>query len=174
MFGIDVTAITALLLVRPHLKPLWEHRARIGRAAAIVLGVYLALLGSLAVFAHYRYGPFYAALAGLRNERLSVSPPLLDIGEGAPGEIREATLELTNRMDDPIRVFGGTADCSCSVLGDLPITIPPGEARSIKVTVRLPSSPGRFNRKAELKIDDDGLFGRVGFRLTGRIGQATQ
>jgi hypothetical protein len=173
MFTVDVFAVAGLLLARPDLRPIWENRSRIVRVGATVFGGYLLLLGSLGVFAHYHFGSIDAALAGLRSERLSVYPALVDVGEGAPGESRDALVELSNRTDRPIRIIGGTSDCSCTVLGDLPVTIPPGEARSITVTVYLPNSVGRFNRKAELKIDDQG-FGRVGFRLTGRIKKGSQ
>lgn len=78
---------------------------------------------------------------------------------------------MTNQTNHPIRLIGGTTDCSCSVLGDLPVTIPPGEARSITITMRLPNAPGSFNRKAQLTVDDQG-FKKVGFRLTGRISTA--
>ena len=77
----------------------------------------------------------------MRTERLSVHPPLIDMGHGAPGETREATVELTNRTDQPIRLIGGTADCSCTVIGDLPVTIPPGEARSCKYIAIVRNNP---------------------------------
>ena len=168
MFGIDLIAVAALLIARPDFKPLWENRVRIVRTTAAVVGAYLLLMGVLVGFAHVAYGSVDAALAHLRNERISVNPSLIDMGEDVPGETREAAVELTNHTDQPIRLIGGTSDCSCTVLADLPVTIPPGEARSITVTVKLPNSKGAFNRKAALRIDDQG-FNTVGFRLTGRI-----
>lgn len=172
MFGIDLAAIVALFAARPDLNPLWEQRAPIARAAAHILGGYCLLLGFLAAFAQFRYGSIDAALADLRSERVSVNPPLIDIGNVVPGETRDAVVELTNRTDGPIRLIGGTADCSCTVIGDLPVIIPPTEARSIRISVHIPDKMGQFNRKAELMIDDRG-FNRVGFRLTGRIGKAS-
>jgi hypothetical protein len=168
MFTLDLAAIAALLLARPDLQPLWVHRARILSVGAGVLGVYLLLLGAAAGFAHVRYGSIDAAVADLRGERLSVRPSLVDVGQGAPGETRAVNMELTNRTQKPISIFGGTTDCSCSVLGDLPVTVLPGETKTISIQVRLPSSEGIFTRRAELLIDDNG-FQRVGIRLTGRI-----
>lgn len=174
MFAFDLAAVATLSFARPDLKPLLENwREAFGRAALTAAGVfagYLFLLGSLAGFANYRYGSVDAALASLRNERLSVSPGLLDMGQGMPGETREATLELANRTDQPIRLIGGTADCSCTVIGDLPVTVPAGEARSITIKLRLPNSQGQFTRKAGLIIDDQG-FKSVSFRLSGRINE---
>jgi hypothetical protein len=50
----------------------------------------------------------------------------------------------------------------------LPVTIPPGEGRSIRVVVKLPKRAGMFTRSVSLMVDDGGL-GRVQFRVTGRI-----
>jgi hypothetical protein len=168
MFAVDCAAVVATVAFRPDFKPLWNDRARIGITAAAILGGYAVLLGVLALVSVVHFGSMDAAIAALRGERLSLDPAMVDMGQGVPGEERDASVELTNRTDKPIRLIGGTADCSCTVLGDLPVTIPSGESRSITVTMRLPKSAGIFNRKAHLKIDDDG-FKSVGFRLTGRI-----
>ncbi len=172
-FVIDIATVAALVFIRPDLQPLWENRARIGLTAACVFGGYVVLLGLLAGFVYFHFGSVSAALASLRGERLSVSPGLIDMGEGAPAETRAASVELTNRTEQPIRLIGGSADCSCTVLGDLPVTVPPGESRSITITMNLPKTPGMFNRKAQLTIDDDG-FKTVGFRLTGRIKRSSE
>ena len=173
MFGADLTAVTALLICRPNLRGLWHERGRIARTVGTVVGVYLLLMGILAAVAYLGFGSIDAALAILRGERLSIYPSLVDMGEGVPGETRNASIELTNRTDMPIRVIGGTSDCSCTVLGDLPVTIPPGESRSITVAMHLPNAVGAFNRKAGLHLDYVG-FRAVGFRVTGRINKASQ
>ena len=176
-FGVDVAALVALGFARPDLKPLWQiSRSSLGRSClpvACALGGYLLLLGAVAAVAHHRFGSIDGAIAFLRGERLSLTPGLVDMGDGGPGETREASLELTNRTDHAIRLIGGTVDCSCTVLNDLPVTVPPGETRSITVSMKLPGTPGMFTRKARLAIDDEG-FGSVGFRLTGRINKASE
>jgi hypothetical protein len=171
-FGVDLAAVGALVLARPDLTPVWKNRTRIAVTAASILGAYALLVGSLAVLAQYRYGSIEAAIAILRNERLSVRPALIDVGRGVPGEIRQASVELTNRTDHPIRVLGGTADCSCTVAGSLPVTVPPAGTESIAIAVRLPPSLGAFDRRATLTIDDHG-FKTVAIRLTGRITESS-
>ncbi len=173
-FAVDIAIVSALVRFRPELQPLWDHRARVARIAAGVVGGYLLALGCAAALGHYHYGSMDAALAALRQERLSITPATLDMGQGVPGETREATLNLGNRTEHPIRVIGGTADCSCTVLGDIPVTVPPGETRSITIQLRLPNSQGRFTRIAELMIDDQGTNNKIGFRLTGRINQTPE
>ncbi len=168
-FGFDVLMVNTLLLAQPDLQPVWENpRDSLLTATAPLAGGLLAVAALLALLAHLTFGSTPAALAYLRGERISVHPRLLDMGQGEPGETREGTLELQNWTDQPVRLIGGTADCSCAVTGDLPVNIPPGEARSITVTMRLPSARGMFTRKAFLFTDDDEARTLV-FRLTGRI-----
>jgi hypothetical protein len=50
----------------------------------------------------------------------------------------------------------------------LPVTIPSGEGRSIRVVVKLPKRAGAFTRPVSLVVDDGGMV-RVQFRVTGRI-----
>lgn len=173
MFVVDCVALAALAMFRPDFKPIWNNRARVGTAAMAVLGGYALLLAFIAIFSAAYFGSIRSAIAVLRGERLSVYPALVEMGIGVPGEERNASVELTNRTDQPIRLIGGTADCSCTVLGDLPVTIPAGESRSITVTMHLPKSLGAFNRKAQLTIDD-GEFKRIGFRLSGRIEEPSE
>jgi hypothetical protein len=93
---------------------------------------------------------------------------VVDVREGVPGEVRKVVVEVKNWADSPIRLVGGTKDCTCTVLNDLPVTIPANEARSVTVRFRLPRTPGIFTRKAAFLVDDQG-FKRADFVLTGRI-----
>jgi hypothetical protein len=50
----------------------------------------------------------------------------------------------------------------------LPVTILPGEARTITVAAKMPQKAGLFTRRMGLLVDDDGMR-RINFRVTGRI-----
>ena len=92
----------------------------------------------------------------------------MDVGRGEPGQPLEATVEVINRTDRPVRIIGGTSDCSCVTTAELPLVLAPGEARQISVQVQLPGEPGFLNRKAFFWTDCDRA--RVlSFGLTGRI-----
>lgn len=169
--GLDVLALVALALGRPEraafragprpvlLRPLTTGAGYLAGAAA--------LLGPFAGAALYQFGSLEAAAAYLRGERIVVDPGLVDVGTGAAGELREVRVEVANFTDRPVRVIGGTSDCSCGVTSKLPQTIPAGGRRAVDVTVRLPGRPGIFTRPVALFIDD-GRFQVNGFRLTGR------
>jgi hypothetical protein len=171
-FSLDVAVMIALALCRPDLQPLRENprsalTAALGPLAAGVLGT-AAILGVLAGIAQASFGSTQGALAYLRGERISVSPRLLDMGEGQPGDVREASVQLHNWTDKPVHLYGGTSDCSCVATEDLPITIAPGEGRAIRVKMRLPAANGAFSRTAFLMTDDDQARTLM-FRLTGHI-----
>jgi len=112
-FGIDLAVLFALILGRPDLEAL--HRQPWQLLLSILPVVYglggaVVILASLAGLANWVYGSPDAALAHLRGERISLYPRLVDVGTGAPGEEREAAIEVVNREDHPIRLIGGTKD----------------------------------------------------------------
>ncbi|MSQ95252.1 MAG: DUF1573 domain-containing protein [Gemmataceae bacterium] len=118
--------------------------------------------------AYARFGSVAAGIAYFRNEPISVQPRLADVGEGNSGETRMVTVDVANWTDQPIRVIGGTSDCSCTVLGDLPVLVPPHQSRTVAVAMTLSGRPGIFTRKAGFLVERDGLQA-VTFGLTGRI-----
>jgi hypothetical protein len=128
----------------------------------------MLLAGATVASAHFAFGSVPAAIAYFRGERVSVTPDVVDVGAGLTGESREASVTLTNWTDAPVVVFGGTANCSCTVLGDLPVTIPSNESRAVTIRVSLTGSPGVFTRKAAFVMNDDG-FKKITFSMTGQI-----
>ena len=171
-FSLDVAVLLALMIARPDLQPLRENPRASLASALLPLGGgivgTLVILAAFAATAHLAFGSTQAALAFLRGETLSVMPRLLDMGEGLAGETREGSVEVRNWSDKPVRLYGGTSDCSCVATEDLPLTIPPHEARTVHVKMRLPSADGLFNRTAFLMTDDDHARTLM-FRLTGQI-----
>ena len=90
------------------------------------------------------------------------------MGAGLPGERRSLKVELANWTDKPIRLIGGTANCSCTVLNDLPLTIPPKEVRAVSVDFYFRGKPGLFTRRTGIIVDDEGFL-RLDFNIAGRI-----
>jgi hypothetical protein len=171
-FGLDVLILAALLIARPDLRSLLampRQRLARGLRSAVWVVAGLALIGGVLVgLAYVSFGSVPAAIAYFRGERISVEPYVVDVGEGSAGELREVFVTLTNWTNKPVQLFGGTADCSCTVLQDLPMTIPAKESRSFTVQVRLMGTSGAFTRKAAFLVNDEG-FKKIDFRLTGTI-----
>lgn len=171
-FALDLGVLLILGLCRPLRQDLWpssaaEWRSIAGDTCLVAIEV-AALFGILTLAAYVFVGSPAAALARLRGEEVSVYPDFVDLGTGESGEIKVAQVEIVNRTNRPIRVVGGTSDCSCTVLGDLPVELGPGDVRSISVQMRMPKSSGLFARSAVLQIDNNGMT-RVKFQVGGRV-----
>jgi hypothetical protein len=148
-FAVDVTALALLGVGRP---PLASRAEVVGVAkwagAVAVLLVVVAAAGVLT------FGSAEAALARLRNEPLQVSPAVLEFGSGKPGQFLTTDVTITNHSSAPVRLIGGTSDCSCLTTHDLPRTIPPGEATTFTIKLRVPrDTVGQMNRTVEIFTD---------------------
>jgi len=94
------------------------------------------LIGLLCLWAYAQFGSLAVAAAYLRGERLMIRPDVVDLGELREGEEREVCLEATNFGGVPVRIVGSRSNCSCTVTQDLPITVPPGISREVRVFVK--------------------------------------
>jgi hypothetical protein len=153
-FAVDVTALTLLLLARVNrstVSPAPQGARGVG-VAGLLAGAVL-ILTLLAVGALVRYGSLEAALARLQGLAL-YAPTYVDFGVAPAGQEVAQDITVTNGTDTPIRLIGGTSDCSCVTTSSLPLTIPPGERRAVRVILRPPATvTGWFTRRAELWTD---------------------
>lgn len=157
-FAVDVAALGFLAVGRPR----WEliNTVQAGGLLRVVTPVaYFALgvaviVACLAGMGTWVYGSPEAALARLRGESVVVKPEYVDCGTGKPGDTLKAVIEVHNWSDHPVRIYGGTSDCSCIVTKGLPLIISPEESQTIPVVLRVPrSASGAFTRYAELFTD---------------------
>jgi hypothetical protein len=156
-FGADAAALVLLAVGRPRrgAVPTGELRPA-ARAGLIWVGGVAAFLVGLTAAGAGVYGSPDAALARLRGESLVVGP-YLDLGAGKPGEYLEAAATVRNVTDHPIRLYGGTSDCSCTTLRDLPVTIEPGGSVAVGIQLHIPSAEsGRLTRTVFLRTDAPG------------------
>jgi hypothetical protein len=176
-FAVDITALGLLALARPDFRTLLQGSQGQWRRALVhefgMAALAVAFCVGIVTLTSLVYGSTDTALARLRGESVSIRPGIADVGSGEPGQVLEATVEIVNRTERPVRVYGGTSDCSCIATNDLPLTLEPGEARQVSVKIRLPGSTGFFNRKAWLWTDCDDAR-TVLFGLTGRIDPPAQ
>jgi len=148
-FAVDLTALCALALGRPPLAKTAEV-VRAVKWAGGLAGVFAVL----AVGGVLTFGSLDAAVARLRGQPLTVSPTTIDFGNGKPGELLSAPLTVRNFSSEPVRLIGGTSDCSCITTTDMPVTVPPGASATIEVKFKVPSaSAGELNRSVEVLTD---------------------
>jgi hypothetical protein len=149
-FGIDAAALALLAVGRPRAgEPAAVQRPVFG---GVVVGA-AAVLVLLGAAGSWVYGSPGAALARLRGDVLTVNPGYLDFGPLPAGEARELSVEVGNWSDRPVRLIGGTSDCSCTTLSDLPVTIPSGGREVVTIRLVPPSGAGHLTRTVMLRTD---------------------
>lgn len=164
-FGIDAAALVLLAMAYPRGERVSSNSFGIGVKWA---GGVAVLLVVTTVAASAVYGSTEAALARLRGDSL-FTEPYLDLGAGKPGDVLESAAIVRNVSNRPIRLVGGTSDCSCTALRDLPVTIDPGETAAIGVQMNVPPADrGRLTRTVFLRTDDPHQTG-VRFRIGCRV-----
>jgi hypothetical protein len=155
-FGVDITVLLLLVISRP---PLGMFRTELPRSASKIGWFVLGIGVSFAIVVgagFWLFGSPEAALARLRVEALTIRPGYVDFGTGKLGNQLEATIEIRNWIDRPVRLIGGTSDCSCVTSIGLPVSVPPRGSVSIPLLLKVrQSTPGVFTREAELWTDCD-------------------
>lgn len=164
--GIDVSVLGILTTTRCR-EPLTLAGIRL-RPLFVGACAVLAILGVLAGVAMTVFGSAAAALAFLRDEHVSVEPRFVDMGHGAPGVQKEATVVIRNWTQQHIRVVGAQRDWSWRVRSDLPLVVPPQGAAPLSIAVNFGSKTGQFTHVARVYLDDGYLTG-VPFRVIGRV-----
>ena len=97
------------------------------------------------------------------------APSYVDFGSAKPGEKLEQQVEIRNWTDKPVRLIGGTSDCSCVTTSTMPLTVPPGEKLSVAIHLKVPSSDaGAFTRTASIWTDCDQMR-TINLRLGCRV-----
>ncbi len=149
-FGVDVTALALLAVGCPGRNPTPAvDRPRFG---GMMVGA-AAVLVAVGVAGSWVYGSPGAALARLRGDELTVEPGHLDFGALPAGQAAEAALTVSNWSSQPVRLIGGTSDCTCTTLSDLPVTITPGDRTAVTVRLTAPSGTGHLTRMVTLRTD---------------------
>jgi hypothetical protein len=112
----------------------------------VAVAVLLAVVG-------VGFGSVAGARASLRGDEVYLDPSAVDLGAVPAGEASESFITVFNASHYDIRVVGGTANCACTLIPELPVTIPPGQSRSLQIWVKAPASAGAFQIPATLWTD---------------------
>lgn len=170
-FGFDVAAISLMVWKRPEntLRSILKDPAgtrAMRNALSGALGVSVLLSISLAL-AYGIFGSPAAALAYMRGEKATLSPLHLDIGAEKQGTFKPTTITITNWTEKPMRVVGGSRDCTISAASKLPLIIPPRQSIQVPILVHFPKAHGYFTRTGMLLLEEDGLR-QAFFQFAGR------
>ena len=171
-FGLDVVCLGMLGLCRPAFR---RGQARAGadsrwlRETLMIVGVAGAILavclGGVLLAGGGRPGDL---LARIRGDRITVEPPVTDMGADEAGHKRRFTVHLHNHTDHTVRIVGGTTSCGCIVTDDLPVSIPPGGSVPVTVRTGFKGTPGLFQQNFFFYSDDEKQHSVLA-RFEGRI-----
>lgn len=102
------------------------------------------------LWAFARFGSIHNAIRFAVGERITVDAASKSFGTAEPGQRLAITFLLANHGASPIRVLGSTSDCSCTVPGDMPFVVNPGQSRPFHVALQMPQEPQGFSSKITL------------------------
>lgn len=150
LFVTDVVLLIVLTVCRPRYRP-QNWRVVLGFAPAIGVGVILLTVGY--ALCCWQFGTLGNAVAYARGQRVIAEPAVLDFGTATVGSSRERQVVVRNLTAVELRVVGGTVDCACTAIDDLPISIPPGGHQAVTIRLRFVGSGGVLSHSATLTTD---------------------
>ena len=163
-FSVDVVALLVLALA----KPRWESWAT-QRPSFLRFGLFAGLLVVALSVAEFGLGGVDTVLAKLRGLPFHTTPSVLDFGTGEAGTSIDRQLTVKNYKATPLRLIGGTSDCSCLATQSLPITIPANSQAEVTIRLRIPAgTPGELARLVELYADDP-IQPKISLRAVCRV-----
>jgi hypothetical protein len=161
-FGLDLFVVTFLLLNPPSVSAEFSIKTVI---RPIALGVVCLFAVAIAILMLVPKGTFSNSLAALRGETIVLSAYDVDFGNGKAGDTLNSSVSLTNYSDSPVRLIGGTSDCSCTTIGSLPLIIESGGTQLIPMQLTIPAKAyGKLTKSAWFVIDEPG-FPRIRFQI---------
>jgi hypothetical protein len=137
--GLDVLAMSVLILTRPSPNPS-PREQRFG--PVLIWTLVAVVLGGVVLIA--RHGGPASAWHAFAGQTLLIEPSLAEIGAGQIGHSRSFVVNVSNVSNVPVRIVVGTNNCIANAVCDLPIMIPPGESRAIRIEGHFRGSPGRM------------------------------
>lgn len=150
-FSVDVIAVAVLAISRPKRD---EEPVPLVRAVGVWVASVALLCAALVGAGVGVFGSVEATVAKLRGETLTAEAAYIDFGRGKPGETLVATATVSNWTGQPVRLVGGTADCSCITTDDFPLVIPPNSKASFRIRMRvLSDANGHVSRTISVRTD---------------------
>lgn len=132
-----------------------------------VVRVFCALLLFVAFSAAaiWHFGSLRNGVLYLRGANCVVYPTSIILGEENRGQRREASVTVRNLTFSPLRVVGAATTCNCFLVESLPLVVPPGNIRKLRITVYLQPSAEEGEQMVTLFIDE-GRLNSVPVRIT--------
>jgi hypothetical protein len=92
----------------------------------------------------------------------------VDLGKGKKNERYTVQFEITNLGREVASVVGGSCDCSCAIVNELPLKVPPGKKVQVEVGISFPIDGDEFSRVLVF-YTDVGQQGVLAARIQGQV-----
>ncbi len=79
----------------------------------------------IVLLALYSFGSFSAAMAYLRGDRLIADAYTQSVGIVGGGEQPAVFFKLTNMSNQAVEILGAKSSCTCLMMDQLPVVLPP-------------------------------------------------
>jgi hypothetical protein len=123
---------------------------------------------SIAAIALYSFGSFGSALAYLSGDRLIVDAYTRSVGVVSEGERHAVFFKLTNMSNQAIEILGATSSCTCLVVDQLPVVLPPHGVFQLRIGIRTKPRSSRIDERVRLITDREGQR-HLDLRINGRV-----
>lgn len=110
-------------------------------------------LGVLVVVAVYMFGSIESALGYLRGDRLIPEVRSKSFGLISGHADLLIPIRIKNLLRRPVRVLGAKTSCTCVVIDNLPMTLPPTSVSAIRVRVRPSVKSGQVTESIRIITD---------------------
>jgi hypothetical protein len=122
----------------------WIAKTFVFAGAGVVLGLCLSF---------YYFGSLGSALAYAKGDRLIPDRRVGTFGTVERGRSPVVAFDLTNTSRQRITILGAKTLCTCVLVEDLPLTVPPMTRRSISVAVDTKARNGPVQEPVYLFTD---------------------
>jgi hypothetical protein len=125
-------------------------------------------LALVVAWGFWHFGSLSAGLARLRGERLLVDAYSKSFGSLEAGRVGTVKFSLWNTATRPVTVLGARSACSCAAGSDLPMVVPPGARRSVRILLRCNRQPGPVSERVTLLTEEPNQA-ELGLRVEGVV-----
>jgi hypothetical protein len=126
------------------------------------------LLVALAAFAHAHFGSVSTALDYVSGERVLLDQTSKTFGTVDAGSTQVLQFVVMNKTDHPLNILGSKTSCGCTVVENLPMSIPAGSFKPVGVVVKTDSFKGQFNARIRL-FSEEKDHPEINFEVRGYI-----
>lgn len=85
------------------------------------------------VFSVYTAAGFFSPVSDPQHGLVEIVPAVIELGEVTPGQPVVRNLRVQNNFGRSVTIVGGGSGCGCLTLDSLPVNVPAGETRMLRI-----------------------------------------